>query len=426
MAHPSFLELNNLNKNCVAGSSTMKVVYFAYIDRKVGPYFHAIGFAAAFSKFVNKLVVVGLRDTNKILNYNRPKALRVLKKLQPHITWDIKLILKNVLRIPREYSVIKRERPDIVILRYELYTFSAAMLAWLFKVPLIIEANGSPALECDKFGSPGNGHLARFFESRIIGSAKALNVVSNELRNYFIRDDNISKEKINVIPNGVDLKKFKPISTDVAKSQLGLNYEFIVGYTGSFSLRHDLTTLIKAFRIAKKRKDMQLVLVGDGKLYSKIEKLVAEYGLNNSVVFVGRVSHDLIATYIAAMDITVTLFPPTWAGKFHGSPIKIFEYMAMKKAIITTKIGQLEEIIADGHNGFLVDEQDEKAVARKIITLAEDESLRAELGRNAHKTIIEKRYTWEENAKKNWKICKEVVKQTQSIKAAELVKSDGR
>jgi glycosyltransferase involved in cell wall biosynthesis len=390
----------------------MKIAYFAYIDRKVGPYFHAIGFTTAFSKLVDKLIVIGLKDTDKRLNYNRPRALRLLKKLQPHISWDIKLILKNALRIPREYAIVKREKPSTIILRYELYTFSAAVLARSLRIPLLIEANGSPAYECDKFGSPGNYHLARFFEKRILGSANAINSVSKEVKDFFVNASGIADEKIHINPNGVDLNKFRPRLTKVAKRELGFNNRFVVGFIGNFSPWHDVTTLIEAAKIVvRKNKNVCFAIVGDGRHRMDMIRLVTKYDLTDFFKFVGRISHDHIPSYIAAMDVATALSLPTYGDKFHGSPIKMFEYMAMKRAIIATRIGQLEEIIEDGFNGFLVDQQNEEAVACKIITLADNKYLRTKLGENAYNTIVEKGYTWEENARRTWEICKEVVKQ---------------
>jgi glycosyltransferase involved in cell wall biosynthesis len=410
MAHTALTKLNTLRKDSIDENSTMKVAYFAYIDRKVGPYFHAVGFSSAFSKFVDRLCIIGIKDTDKMPNYNRPKALRLLKKLQPHITWDIKLILKNALRIPREYAILKREKPDIIILRYELYTYSAAVLAWLFKIPLIIEANGSPAFECDKFGTPGNYHLARFFEKRILAASAAINAISKEVKDFIVQTSNITEGKIHINPNGVDLEKFKPRSTAMAKRQLGLGGRFVVGFIGSFSPWHDLMTLVKAAKIVVAYKpNVCFLLVGDGRLRSYIQRRVSECNLNDFVKFTGRVRQDRITSYIAAMDVAIALSLPTYGDKFHGSPVKIFEYMAMKKAIIATRIGQFEEIIADGSNGIIVKQQDEKAVAREIITLTEDEQLRTKLGVNAYNTIIEKGYTWEENAKRAWQVCKAVL-----------------
>ena len=388
----------------------MKVIYIAYIDRKSGPFFHAKGFISAFTKLVEKLIVIGLKDTDKVLNYNRPKTLKLIKKFQPHITWDLKLIIINIIRLYREHKIIKREKPSLIILRYELYTFSAAFWAWLFKIPLIIEANGSPAYECNKFGMKGNYQLARCFENKILDSAKAIIVISTELKKFFIHARNISEKKIYVNPNGVDLHRFNPNTTNTAKKHLNLSDHFVIGYVGTFSPRHDITTLIEAATIAvSKISEAIFLLVGDGMLSSDIRRLVNEYSLKDHIKFIGRVGHNDIPLYIAAMDTAVTLFPPTLNNQFHGSPVKIFEYMAMKKAIITTKIGQLKEIFTDGYNGFLVDQEDEEGVAKRILEIYSDEQLKKRLGENAYKTLIEKGFTWEDNAKRVFEVCQKVL-----------------
>jgi len=89
--------------------------------------------------------------------------------------------------------------------------------------------------------------------------------------------------------------------------------------------------------------------------------------------------------------------PSTDGSEFFGSPTKLFEYLAMGKGIVASRLGQVGEVIIDGENGLLVEPGDADGLARAIERLAGDGELRARLGAAARETAIE-RYTWRHNA----------------------------
>jgi glycosyltransferase involved in cell wall biosynthesis len=89
--------------------------------------------------------------------------------------------------------------------------------------------------------------------------------------------------------------------------------------------------------------------------------------------------------------------PSTDGSEFFGSPTKLFEYLAMGKGIVASRLGQVGEVIIDGENGLLVEPGDADGLARAIERLAVDGELRSQLGAAARKTAIE-RYTWRHNA----------------------------
>jgi glycosyltransferase involved in cell wall biosynthesis len=89
--------------------------------------------------------------------------------------------------------------------------------------------------------------------------------------------------------------------------------------------------------------------------------------------------------------------PLTDGSEFFGSPTKLFEYLAMEKGIIASRLGQIGEVITDGENGLLVQPADTEGLARAIERMSVDCELRTRLGKAARKTAIE-RYTWQHNA----------------------------
>jgi glycosyltransferase involved in cell wall biosynthesis len=114
--------------------------------------------------------------------------------------------------------------------------------------------------------------------------------------------------------------------------------------------------------------------------------------------FTGRIAHDRVPAYLDACDLLVAPHVPAADGsEFFGSPTKLFEYLAMMRPVVASRLGQIASVIVDGENGLLVEPNDPVALARAIERLANDESLRARLGAAARQTVIE-RYTWQHNA----------------------------
>ncbi len=111
------------------------------------------------------------------------------------------------------------------------------------------------------------------------------------------------------------------------------------------------------------------------------------------VAFAGEVPYGEVPGHVAAMDIATI----PWATDY-GSPMKIFEYMAMGKALVAPDLEVLREVLADGRNAVLVERGDPAALARAIERLAADPGLRQALGRAARRDAVE-RHDWRHHAR---------------------------
>ena len=106
--------------------------------------------------------------------------------------------------------------------------------------------------------------------------------------------------------------------------------------------------------------------------------------------------------YLAAADVLIAPYKLKKGFEkvgFYNSPVKLFEYMAMGKPIITSNIGQISEIIEHGETGLLIEPGNYKEFASGILKLVENPQLRDKLGFNA-RAEFERNYTWEMNAMK--------------------------
>ena len=122
----------------------------------------------------------------------------------------------------------------------------------------------------------------------------------------------------------------------------------------------------------------------------------------------GYIPPSEIPNYISAMDIVVAPYPEL--KFFYYSPVKIFEYMACQKPVLTTNIGQISEIITDGENGVLCKPDDSDELLNKLLQLIEDREKRKKIGLNARKTIVDS-HTWSIKAAAWSDYCTSVVRQ---------------
>jgi glycosyltransferase involved in cell wall biosynthesis len=143
-----------------------------------------------------------------------------------------------------------------------------------------------------------------------------------------------------------------------------------------------------------------------------LENYAQTHGLNGAVTFTGNVPYDDIPRYIAAMDIAVAPYIPS--GNFYYSPIKIFEYMAMGKPVVGGRIGQVEEVIADGETGVLFEPGNSTALQAALAQLVSDSPLCRRLGENA-RAWVETERTWDNNARQVVEIARELIEKRSGI-----------
>jgi glycosyltransferase involved in cell wall biosynthesis len=192
---------------------------------------------------------------------------------------------------------------------------------------------------------------------------------------------------------GVDVKKFKPMPKQDAKTSLGLSGKFVIGYSGSSMKSHKLGVLVAlAVKLQKTYGDRVHFLVIGPRDHTLLKAITAS-GLERSFSFVGPVPHDELPRYINAMDVGLAIYDPK---KVAGPPYKVYEYMACGVPAITTETIYSRRVLKDGLNGFLVKANDYEDVLRKISLLIEDPKLLHEMSIRARETAL--KFSWEKEA----------------------------
>lgn len=216
-----------------------------------------------------------------------------------------------------------------------------------------------------------------------IKAAKKIIIMSESLKESL----NIPNTKVNVVPNGVDLKMFKNIRLEKFKKELGLNSEFVIGFVGMLREWVDLKPLFKSMKTLHDEYDMQILIVGNGEKLRFNQELADGYGLSNQVIFAGGVPYINVPKYMSIMDVGVISFKKNRVTE-HSCPHKLFEYLACGVPVISNKLAEIKRIA----NDRVLYASTEEEYQENIIKLYTDKNLREKMI-HAGRNFVEKEYS---------------------------------
>jgi len=247
----------------------------------------------------------------------------------------------------------------------------------------------------------GRLELLERYERLNLDAAARIFVVSDvERRNLEARG--VRAEKILVNPNGVDVERFRPgVGGAETRRELGIDDdEVLTGFVGTFGPWHGVEKLAAAIKSIPENQRARFLMVGTGSLRADVEQQLEAETKAGRVIFTGAVGHDRVPQLLDACDVLVAPHVPLADGsEFFGSPTKIFEYMAMGKGIVASRLGQIGEVLVDEETALLVGPGNVDELRAAIVKLVEDQTLRERLGLRARE-VAEREYTWEHNARR--------------------------
>lgn len=294
---------------------------------------------------------------------------------------------------------IERVPVDLIYQRYGRFTWAGVQAALRLGIPLFLEYNGSEVWIGKHWDMSGMIPLLQRFERLNLAAATRIFVVSGVERNNLLRAG-LPSQKIVVNPNAVDTEKFQPgIGGAALRVELGVKEdETLAGFVGTFGPWHGVLTLAEAITLLPDDCRIKFLLMGAGKLREKVEQIIRDAGKTAEVIFTGQVDHDRVPRLLDACDILLSPHVPLEDGsEFFGSPTKLFEYMAMGKGIVASRLGQIGDVLTHEKTALLVSPGEAGALADAIIRLANSRNLREQLGAAARSEAIA-RYTWAHNA----------------------------
>lgn len=278
---------------------------------------------------------------------------------------------------------------DLVYERHALWSHAAMEWAFAREVPSILEVNAPLIEEQAKYRGLVLRQLAEFSRTRAFAAADAIVAVSDEVAQH-AHANAASRGRVHVVPNGVDAQRFHPRVPASAPAPDGI---LTIGFVGTLKPWHGVDVLIDAFAMLHAAHPRtRLLIVGDGPEAARLRAHASERGITNAALFTGPVDPDAVPGLVASMDIAVAPYPADEGHYF--SPLKLFEYMAAGRAIVASRIGQIDRLVEHERTALLCEPGDATSLASAIARLHADAALRQRLAANAREQA-ERHHTWD-------------------------------
>jgi len=259
-----------------------------------------------------------------------------------------------------------------------LSSYYAAVAAERSRTPFVV------TYHCDLeipsvFGNALTNLYSRTYGRQTVRRAAKL-IVSTET--YAATSRAIWRFNPEVIPNPVDATRFRPdVDGSAVRERLGLRPDDLVVLLVARIVPHKgIEHLVEA---AKYVPGAMVVIVGDGPFLPEVRRLVSEFGVEERVLFQGKVPHRDLPAHYAACD----LFVLPSVSRLEAFGIVALEAMATAKPVVVTDIPGVREVVTEGVQGLLAEPVNPMNLAAKINELLGDPELRAEMGRRGRQKV---------------------------------------
>lgn len=393
------LERQNVRKKYRKDASPMYIkTTMSYGVQSGGMVAHSTGVLNALAKRYRQIEVY---TTDYISDQVEIKNIHHISMKRYHDFSQVRKLYFNFSACHDIYRLQEKKIPAFVYQRCSLEDFIGLQVSCRYKVPFVLEFNSSEIWTAKYWGyGLQNKYLAERIERLNLNKADLIVCVSKALKESLIAQG-IKSEKILVNYNGVDIDKYNPdISGEEIREKYGLQNKIVIGFSGSFGAFHGAEKLAESYvALLSKHKEyrnkISLLMIGEGKTLPEVKRTLKGFRMEDCANCVGSVPFEKMPSYLAACDILVAPHVPNEDGSdFFGSPTKLFEYMAMGKAIVASDLNQIGEILEDREDALLFEPGNIKDMSDKLALLVENAGLRKKLGQSARKSAVEK-HTWD-------------------------------
>ncbi|MCY7316791.1 MAG: glycosyltransferase, exosortase A system-associated [Rubrivivax sp.] len=288
-------------------------------------------------------------DGLRLLRTPSPAGAGLLKQMQ--------------LTAARLVEVVQSEKPDLIHAHSPVLNALPALWVRLLqpssqRLPVVYEMRASWEDAAVDHGTTSEGSVryraSRALETFALKRADRITTICEGLRGD-IAARGIAPERITVIPNAVDVEAFRfGMPADAALQQrLGLQGATVIGFAGSFYAYEGLHLLVEAVRLMRSRHPkLRLLLVGGGPQEGALKAQVANNGLQDTVIFTGRVPHAEVQRYYELIDLLAYPRLPIRLTEL-VTPLKPLEAMAQGRVFVASDVGGHRELVRHGDTGYL-------------------------------------------------------------------------
>jgi glycosyltransferase involved in cell wall biosynthesis len=215
--------------------------------------------------------------------------------------------------------------------------------------------------------------------------ARIIMVDSKELRRDVISEYKIPTEKMALIYDGIDIKKFKPINVKNFRKKLKIGIdEKIILSSGRIVKQKGYHLVIEILPEILKEMKVKLIITGEGDYLQHLKNLAEKMKITDKIIFTGKVSKEDLVKYYNLADVFVF---PTLRVEAFG--IVVAEAMACGKPTISSRTGGIPSVVDDSKNGFLIKMGNLNELEHKTLEILKDSNLARTIGKNARKKVVE-------------------------------------
>jgi len=315
-----------------------------------------------------------------------------------HIPYLISLWEIYFINPPGSYKKVKKllneQQIDLVHLHNPLFTFGGSIMR-KGRLPCIMTTHYVLDIKGKRLTAALYRGVIRWVTKSIAKYVDKIICVNEDYIPIYTRWG-IDRDKLVVIPNGIDTEKFSPGKSDIKKK---LNCKHLVIFWGRLGYQKNIQLLVKAFKHIK-TPDTKLAMVGKGPDMNKLRMLAEN---DNNIIFTGYLPDKELLEYARGADVAVL---PS-LGESWG--LVIGEAMSCELAVISSDVGKAKELIGKDR-GIVLKNETANEISENIDYLLSNKKLVKEMGKKGRKFVVE-HYGWNEVAQKTEKLYKKVLEQ---------------
>jgi glycosyltransferase involved in cell wall biosynthesis len=290
-----------------------------------------------------------------------------------------------------------KSRPDVLYTRLQTMEWMAALLKYVFRFKYVVEVNGLAPVEM-KINAVSGGWIAfvTFMERIIYKLSDQVVVPSVLIRDYLYRNYGVQEDSVLVVSNGANPEFSRPMDKTECRNQLGLppDGNYLV-FVGSLKKWHGIDRLVPLMpALVEDHPGLYLLIVGDGEKREGLKQWIDEKRMGRNIILAGRVPFEKVPVYINAGDICLAPYFEEGLNETGISPLKIFEYMACGRPVITNPVGGLDTLFREYEIGVMVHSMNPQDWEAPIKNLLGDPEKMKILGDNGYRAV-QTHFNWE-------------------------------
>jgi len=317
---------------------------------------------------------------------------KLVSRQAPQFLFELLELLYNFNAIVKLCLEVNKQRPiDLIYERNANFLFAGIVVSKIYSIPIFIEVNEVVGLK--RARAICFVKIAELIESYVFSNATTLFPVSSNLEKRILSV--APNADVRVIPNAIDPARFLSANSAVIKGKYHTEGKVVIGFVGWFDRWDRLDIMIDLQKeLFRNRCNTILMLVGDGPVIPDLKLKIDNENMGDQVILTGPVPKNEVVNFIAAFDIGLLAH----SNEF-GSPIVLFEMMALGKCVVAPGLEPILDVVEDGVNGVIFNPLDARDLYNKTAWILQRPEELKKIG-NTAKEMTYSKHTWDKNAER--------------------------